>query len=61
MNCMYSTVQGFWPVQELVLLANGHTRCGEVASVGCFFAWNVIVARPPVITEVYRIREQTHY
>ena len=51
---MFSTVHGFWPLQELVLLANEPTRCGEVARGGCLYAWNVRVTRPPVHTEVQR-------
>jgi len=51
---MYSTVHGFWPVQEFVLMANGPTRCGEVARGGCLFAWNVRVTRPPVLTGAQR-------
>jgi hypothetical protein len=58
---MYSTVLGFWPVQELVLLANGSTRCDEVARGGCLFAWNVRVTRPPLLTEVQRrARKETY-
>jgi hypothetical protein len=41
----------FWPAQELVLLANGPTRCGEVSRGGCLFARNIRVARPTVFTE----------
>ena len=51
---MYSAVLGFWPVQELVLLVNGATRCGEVARGGRLFDWNVRVTRPTVLTEVQR-------
>ena len=39
----YSTLLRLWPVDELVKLADGPTRCGKVARGGCVLAWNFVV------------------
>lgn len=31
----FGAVHGFWPVKDLVRLADGPTRCGELARGGC--------------------------
>jgi hypothetical protein len=51
---VYSTVRGFWPVEELAELANGPTGCGEEARGVCLFVWNLSVARSAVITREER-------
>jgi len=45
-----STLFRFWPVEDLVELADGPTRCGKVAWGGCLFTWNFIVTWPTVFT-----------
>ena len=42
---VYSAVHGFWPVEELVELADGPTGCGEVARGGCLFDGKFSVTR----------------
>jgi hypothetical protein len=37
---VYSAVYAFWTAEEIVELAGGPTGCGEMARVGCSFAWN---------------------
>jgi hypothetical protein len=37
-GCRQRYVASFWPVEGLTELADGPTRCGEVASSGCLFA-----------------------
>ena len=49
-------LHGFWPVEELAVLADGPTGCGEVARGGCVFAWNLTVTRSTVFTEAERTR-----
>jgi hypothetical protein len=44
-------VHGFWPVEELVLLANGPTGCGEVGGGSVLYDWNFSVPRSTVLTE----------
>jgi hypothetical protein len=40
---------GFWPLEELAELADGPTRCGELARGGCLCAWNFSVTRSFVL------------
>ena len=51
---IYSAVRGFWPAEELAVLADGPTGCGEVARGGCLFAWNFSVSRLTVLMEEVR-------
>lgn len=44
----------FWPVEELVELADRPTGCGEVVRVGCLCAWKFSVARSTVFMEAER-------
>lgn len=41
---------GFWPVEELVFLANGSTGRGEVGGE-VLYDWNFSVPRSTVLTE----------
>ena len=49
-------MHGFWPIEELAVLVDGPTGCGEVARGGCVFAWNLSVTRSTVFTEEERTR-----
>lgn len=49
---IYSTLQGFWPADELEELTDGPTECGEVARGGCAYAWNFSVTGPTVLAVV---------
>ena len=46
----YSSLHGFWPVEELEELPGGPTVCHEVARGGCFLACNFSVTRKTVLT-----------
>jgi len=50
----YSAVHGFWPMEEIMELADGPTGCGEVVRGGGLFACNFRVTRTDVRTEVDR-------
>jgi hypothetical protein len=50
----YGAVRGFWPVEELVELADEPTGCGEVVWGGHLLAWNFSVTRLAVLMEVER-------
>jgi len=47
---VYSTVIGFWPVEEVAELADRPTGRGEMARGGCLFACNFSVTRTSVLT-----------
>jgi len=47
---VYSTVIGFWPVEEVAQLADGPTGCGQMARGGCLFACNFSATRTSVLT-----------
>ena len=41
----------FWLVEDLVELADGPTKCGEVARGGCSFACNCCVTRSTLLNK----------
>jgi hypothetical protein len=55
-NTKYSTLLHFWLVEDLTELADGPTRCGEVAWGGSLFAWKFSVTRSTAFTDVERNR-----
>jgi len=54
----YSAASGFWPMEELGEQADGPTGHGEVARVGCLFAWYFNMTSLPVLR---RRREVLNY